>query len=529
MQLVLYNARFPLLKENVPGVTAIAIDDGKIIALGDSDGLRQKYGSAQQQDMQGRVILPGLTDAHIHLAQYARFLDMVDCETGTLKECLQRVELAARRTPRGQWIQGHGWNQNLWEAGFGTAEMLDRVAPDHPVYLSAKSLHAGWANSLALKLAGVDAHTPDPPNGRIRHSAQGQPDGILLEDAVRLVTRVIPIEDLEVLTARIKNAQVALWKMGLTGLHDFDGADCFAALQVLKEGDQLQLRVLKSIPKENLEHAIAMGLRSGFGDDVLRIGSLKLFADGALGPHTAALLEPFIDDTRNYGILNMDKEQLFEIGHQAVENGISLAVHAIGDRANHEVLEGFAQLREHEKLNRLSQFRHRVEHVQLLGPEDEARLSELNLIASMQPIHATSDMEMAEKSWGARNRFAYAWKTQLTQGARLAFGSDAPVEQPNPFKGIHAAVTRRRGDGSPGEDGWHPEQRLSLPDALLGFTQGPAFAAGMEDRLGAIGRGFLADLIVLEQDPFEIPPNELAEVEPAGTMVNGNWVWENWN
>jgi len=529
MDLVLYNARFPLLKDNSPSMTAVAIAGDRIIELGDSAELRRQYNNARQQDMQGRLILPGLTDAHMHFAQYARNLDIVDCETATLQECLERVEQGSRITPTGQWILGHGWNQNRWQEGFGNAEMLDRVAPGHPVYLSAKSLHAGWANNLALKLAGIDLHTPDPPNGRINHDAQGQPDGILLEDAVLLVTRIIPEENLEGLVSRLKNAQLTLWKMGLTGIHDFDGPDCFAALQILCERDQLHLRVVKSIPQVNLEHAITLGLRSGFGDDLLQIGSLKLFADGALGPHTAAMHEPFIDDTRNYGILAMDKEQLFENGCRAVENGISLAVHAIGDRANHEVLDGFVQLREHEKLKNLPNYRHRVEHVQLLLSEDESRLAELNLIASMQPIHATSDMEMAERSWGSRNRHAYAWKTQLSQGARLAFGSDAPVEDPNPFKGIHAAVTRRRADGSPGENGWYPEQRLSLVEALNGFTQGPAYAAGMEDRLGKLGSGYLADLIVLGQDPFDCPSSDLAALKPLATMVGGKWVWEDWN
>jgi hypothetical protein len=288
----------------------------------------------------------------------------------------------------------------------------------------------------------------------------------------------------------------------------------------------LGLRVLKSIPLEDLPHAIGLGLRTGFGDDFLRIGSLKLFADGALGPHTAAMLEPFIDETENYGILNLDKEQVFEFGSRAVDHGISLAVHAIGDRANHEVLDGFAQVRKYEKIKAYPYLRHRIEHVQLLHPSDTGRLADLDLIASMQPIHAPSDLYMAEKSWGRRTAFSYAWRTQLDHGTRLAFGSDAPVESPNPFWGLHAAVTRQRADGSPGGSGWHSEQRLNIEEALLGFTQGPAYAAGMEQKTGMLREGYLADLIVLGQDPFECQPSELMDIKPLATMVAGEWVWE---
>jgi hypothetical protein len=238
------------------------------------------------------------------------------------------------------------------------------------------------------------------------------------------------------------------------------------------------------------------------------------------------MLEPFVDESENYGILNLDKEQIFEYGSRAVDNGISLAVHAIGDRANHEVLDGFMQLRKYEKMKAYPYLRHRIEHVQLLHPSDTSRLADLDLIASMQPIHAPSDLNMADKSWGERSAFSYAWRTQLDHGARLAFGSDAPVESPNPFWGLHAAVTRRRADGSPGESGWFPVQRLSVEEALHGFTQGPAYAAGMEWKSGKLREGFLADLIVLEQNPFECHPSELIDIKPLATMVGGVWVWE---
>jgi len=222
----------------------------------------------------------------------------------------------------------------------------------------------------------------------------------------------------------------------------------------------------------------------------------------------------------------MDGEELFEHGRKAAQVGLGMTVHAIGDRANHEVLNAYEQLRSYEKENGLPALRHRIEHVQVLHPDDLARLGKLNIIASMQPIHATSDMLMADAFWGERSQYAYAMRTQLDNGARLALGSDAPVESPNPFWGLHAAVTRRRADGSPSADGWYPEQKLTLAEAVEGYTLGPAYAAGMEDRLGRLAPNHLADLIVLEKDPFTCEPDELLSMQSSATMVAGEWVWQ---
>jgi hypothetical protein len=476
------------------------------------------------------VILPGLTDAHIHLECYALGLRRVDCETESLRECLERVAERARQTPAGEWILGHGWNQNNWPEGFGSAADLDAVAPDHPVYLSAKSYHAGWANSLAFKRAGVMAATPDPVNGRLGREATGAPDGILFESAMDLVTKAIPEATAGQVEEAIREAQQALWRMGITSVHDFDGRSCFMALQSLHQGGELRLRVLKGIPLTDLQYAIGVGLRSGFGDDMLRIGGVKAFMDGALGPRTAAMIQPFDGGEENSrGMLFMDAEELFEHGRLAAQNGLPLAVHAIGDRANHEVLEAFGHLRRYEQEQGITQsgggLRHRIEHVQLLHPDDVGKLSALGVTASMQPIHAPSDMLMAERFWGERTAYSYAWKLQLEHGAHLAFGSDAPVESPNPFWGLHAAVTRRRKDGSPGAQGWIPAQRIGLQEALLAYTQGGAYAAGMEERLGKLKADYLADLIVLEQDPFEVEGEELYKLRPSATMVAGEWVY----
>jgi predicted amidohydrolase YtcJ len=237
------------------------------------------------------------------------------------------------------------------------------------------------------------------------------------------------------------------------------------------------------------------------------------------------MLQPYEGEPENRGILLLDSEELYEQGRQAIDSGLSLAVHAIGDRANHEVLNAFDQLRRYESEHRRSKLRHRIEHVQLIHPDDVDRLAGLGIVASMQPIHATSDMYMADRYWGDRSAYAYAWRKQLDAGALLAFGSDAPVESPNPFWGLHAAVTRRRADGSPGADGWYPDQKLNMYEALAGFTKGPAYLAGMEDRLGRLSPGYLADLLVLPLNPFQCHPDEIKDIQPLATMVGGQWTF----
>ena len=348
-----------------------------------------------------------------------------------------------------------------------------------------------------------------------------------------LVSTVVPAPTQSTITQAVEQTQGVLWRLGLTGIHDFDRRSCFVALQELHQESRLNLRVTKSIPLEDLPQAAALGLRTGFGDDYLRIGSIKAFADGALGPRTAAMLQAYETEPANRGMLLLDSEELYEHGRMAVDSGLSLAVHAIGDLANHHVLNTFGHLREYESMQATqghtippTLLRHRIEHVQLIHPDDANRLGELGIIASMQPIHATSDMFMADRFWGKRAALSYAWRAQQQAGAILAFGSDAPVESPNPFWGVYAAVTRRRADGTPGPDGWYPEQRLSLKEALSGFTGGAAFAAGMEDRLGKLAKDYLADLIVLDTDLIHCDVEQIRDLKPVGTMIGGEWVFK---
>jgi len=527
-KLVIYNAKIHTLDPSKASATALAIDCGQILAIGLDDEIRSAFGLSRAINANGQTIIPGLTDAHIHLQDYAFSQEKINCETPTQAECLQRVAARANTAHPGAWVMGHGWNQNIWPEGYGTALQIDQVSTQNPVYLTHKSMHSAWVNSLALQLAGIDRNTLDPAGGRIGHLENGEPDGILYESAANLVESIIPEPSLDQVVQTFRKTLPRLWKMGLTGIHDFDRSHCFSALQVLHQEGELKLRVVKGIPFENLADAIAMGLRTGFGDVMLRVGPVKLFVDGALGPHTAAMILPYQDEAQNSGILKLEAGELLEIGRRAVANGISLAVHAIGDRANREVLNAYEQLRQFEKTlpSYPSLFhRHRIEHVQVLHPDDIQRFSELDIIASMQPIHATSDMLMADHYWGKRSVYAYAWHSLISQGTTLIFGSDAPVESPNPFWGIHAAVTRRRADGSPTAEGWYPEQRIDVLKAIQAYTVGPAYASGMENQLGKLAPGYLADLVITDQDPFSCPPEELMNIHPVATMVAGEWLY----
>ena len=522
---LLYNANIYTLDSSNPSASAILIAGGRIIAVGSKDQLEAlAHGKVEKQDMKGKTILPGLTDAHIHMQYYSLGLSKVDCETKTKEECLRRVEELAKHTKPGEWVLGHGWQQNDWDGNFPTAAELDAVSPNNPVYLTAKSLHAAWANTSALKLANITDDTPNPKDGAIYRDANGKATGILLETAMGLVNAAVPEPTQAEIEAAMLHAQSVLWKMGITGIHDFDRRESFMALQSLRAKEKLKLRVCKNIPVESVQQANDLGLRTGFGDDWLWIGSVKAFMDGALGPRTAAMFQPYEGEPENKGILNMDGEELFEHCRKAADVGLSMTVHAIGDRANHEVLNAFEQTRNYETQNDLPHLRHRIEHVQVIHPDDAPRLAKLNVIASMQPIHATSDMYAADRYWGERAKLSYAWRTQLDYGALLAFGSDAPVESPNPFLGLHAAITRQRADASPSAEGWYPEQKLTLTEALSGYTFGAAYAANAEHRLGKLAENYLADLIVLERDPFEIQPDELLTLSAEAVMINGEWV-----
>jgi predicted amidohydrolase YtcJ len=525
---ILFNGQIVTHPDREETTGALALAHDRILAAGTNEEIRGLASDGCiQTDLGGRIVWPGLTDAHIHLMKYAHSFHLLDCEVESRQRCLQLVEEAVANSEPGQWILGHGWNHNHWDR-YGTAEELDQIAPYNPVYLTAKSLHAGWANSLALQLANITKSTPDPDRGHIQRDAGGRPTGIVLERAMLLIRDSIPKPPIEQVAKELDEAQHKLWKLGVVGVHDFDSLVCFKALQHLRRQNKLGLRVVKNVRDDDLEIALLAGLVTGLGDEWLRIGNAKQFADGALGPQTAAMLSPY-EDSQDVGMLLLNEEALNEIGQRAVKAGLALTYHAIGDYANRVVLDSFTKLREIEASLGIAPLPHRIEHLQLLHPDDLHRPGEIGVTCSMQPRHAPSDREMADRYWGSRVRYAYAWKSLLDHGANLAFGSDAPVESPNPFWGIHAALTRQPLERKPSQPSWVPEERLNWHEALSAYTVGPAKAAGMEGRLGRLIPNFLADLIVFEKDPMQLDVDELIDLRPVGTMVGGEWKYRNFD
>jgi predicted amidohydrolase YtcJ len=544
--LALTNGRIYTQDLSNPISSAVAISGNQIIALGNDQEIKSLLGSSGESiDLAGRCVVPGLVDAHVHFQGYSLSLQRIDLNgTKSLDESLERIHNGISNHRNGDWVEGRGWNQNDWDDGkFPSAADLDQIAPRIPIMLRHKSGHAAWVNSRALKLGGIGADTPDPPGGEIQRDETGNPTGILLEDAMNLVARLIPRSSETRLVAAMRNAQDHCLRNGVTGIHDFDGRACFSALQTMRLNHELNLRVVKNIPVARLDYAIGVGLRTGFGDDQLRIGGVKIFADGALGARTAAMIEPYESEPDNRGIEVTEKEEMVSMAKKASSNGLSVTVHAIGDRANHDVLDIFEAIATLDDSGRMSGsrisnsgssyslvhgLRHRIEHAQIVHPGDFKRFAELGVIASMQPIHATSDMEMADLYWGARAKYGYAWRTMLDIGAVLVFGSDAPVEPIEPLTSIFAAVTRQRPDGAPGSGGWYPEQRLTMAETINAYTMGPAFASGREDKMGSIGPGKLADLTIFDRDIFSIPHDELLDISVAGTMVDGRMLYRTW-
>lgn len=532
--LILFNGKVCTMDPEQPTAQAVAIAGNRILAVGNDADLRSRLRSGGKAvDLGGRTAIPGLIDAHVHFGWHsmAVYQGQVDLDNVPSKaEAVARVAACASTTPSGRWIRGGGWNRTIWsEPAFPTATDLDALVSDHPVAIEDKSRHATWVNSRALAMAGITAATPDPPGGEILRNASGEPTGILLETAADLVHQVIPESDLDTMVHALRHGMVQAQALGLTGFHDPGHPTVLAALQVLRANGELGLRALVHLPTEGLEHATQIGLRSGLGDEYLRIGGIKIFADGALGPQTAHMVEPYEGSADNVGLPTHSAKALCDLVLRAHQAGLSVAVHAIGDRANRSVLDAIekaqATLDQAPQATRPA-LPDRVEHVQLLHADDLSRLARLGVVASMQPIHATSDMEMAERYWSRRSDLAYAWQSLLKRDTWLAFGSDAPVETLDPLAGIHAAVTRRRADGSPGKEGWIPAQRLSVTQAVQAYTLGAARASGEQHLKGSLSPGKLADVVVLSRDIFRGDPMQIVETRVEMTVFDGRIQYE---
>jgi len=505
--------------------TVLVFDDaGKIVVSG-GDELRGEYADAKQVDGAGLFMLPGLTDAHAHLYGQGFLAISLDLAgTPSLEDAVGRIERYASDNRRVAWILGRGWNQVMWPVKeFPKASDIDPVVSDRPVWMRRIDGHAGWANTKALEIAGINDDTADPIGGKILRDENGKATGVLIDKAMALMDRNVPTPTRKDIRKAYLSAIELLLALGMTGMHDAGISITEAEVLISMANDkELDMRVyaMLSDAGENLD-AMGKPLKR-YGNDRLNIQAVKLYADGALGSRGAAMIEPYSDDEENRGLPFYTQDELDSFVQKSNDMGFQVGIHAIGDLGNRMALDAF----EKAQGGKVSPLRNRIEHSQIIAPEDIPRFAELGVIASMQPIHATSDMNMAEDRIGTeRIMGGYAWRRLLDSGAIIASGSDFPVEKPNPFLGLYAAVTRQDGGGMP-EGGWYKDQALTRAEALHSFTLGAAYAAHQEDRLGSLEAGKWADFILVDRDYFEVPAAEIDDIQVLQTWVGGQLVFD---
>ncbi len=517
---------YTLVGERLRRFDALAFANGRVLATGSASILRRRYRDAERVDGGGKTLLPGLIDAHGHITNLGFQQTRIQLVgTQNLADAQQRIRAYVTAQPELSWYRGAGWNQVIWQLGrFPLASELDAVVPDKPVVLRRVDGHALWVNSAALRAAGITRTSVDPVGGRIERDVDGAPNGVLVDKAMELVEKVMPApSDAEELAA-IKAALAHMNSVGLTSAGDAGAsARTIGFYRQLADQGQLSVRVYAMIYDvgKDFEQLSAKGPLIGYGDDRLTVRSVKLFADGALGSRGAALLAPYSDKPDQRGLLFMPDAEMERKIQVALAAGYQVNVHAIGDAANRQVLDGFEAA---YKAVGGRQLRNRIEHAQVVSLADIPRFKQLNLIASMQPTHATSDKNMAQDRIGPeRLKGAYAWRTFLDQGTRIAGGSDFPVESDNPFFGLHAAVTRMDHDNQP-PGGWHPEQAMTLLEAFRAFTLDAAYAQHQEHELGSLEPGKWADFIIVDRDLFRIAAADIWKINVEQTWLAGKRV-----
>lgn len=498
-----------------PWTDALLVENGRVVAVGED--AKEAGGIDTVVDLPGAVAMPGLHDAHMHSEWVSRDLREVDLrECRSLEATLEQIAAHAANRPPGEPLMSGRWNHNQWDVPVEPdRHALDRVLPDRPALLDAVHGHVLWVNSRALQLAGITRDTPDPVGGQIDRDEHGEPTGILREEAMALAY-AIPFEE-PPLRPMLPQTQQQLLAYGLTAITDIDGQSCRDAWLSLHADGALALRVTTCAREPELDRALAEGRTAGAGDDWVRVGPVKFFSDGALGSRTAHMTEPYLGH-ESCGMAVTPYPVLVQRILHAASGGLDVCTHAIGDEANRLVLDAYREVRAAGHAGTIL----RIEHAQHVRPIDVPRFRSLDVWASMQPTHALTDLDLVEQVVGPRRLASYAWQSMLDAGVSLAFGSDAPVETPNPFHALQAAVTRCRLDGYP-PGGWQPHERISFDDAVHAHTVG-AHRAARRDDAGALLPGQVADLICLDTDPWQLAednPRAIADVTVLQTWTGG--------
>ena len=529
--LMLLNGKIYTMNPKQPRAEAVAVRDSKITAVGKTSDV-ENLGKRNFKviNLQGRTVVPGFIDCHTHFLSYALSLNQVNLDLLTsFDQILSQIKTFAKKSRAREWLLGRGWDKNiLRKGGSFTKEVLDKICPNNPVALRSKDHHLLWVNSKALKLAEIDKYKEDPLGGMIdRDVKSGEPTGILKENACDLIWEKVSSPFPEKSKRLLAEAQKKANSFGLTGIHNLEEQKAIFFFQQFLKDEELSLRVCFWISREYLDSAISLGLRSGFGDENIRFGGLKLYSDGALGSQTALMFEPYENSRDNFGIEVTSQEELTQWVKKASQAGIGVAIHAIGDKGVHQALNAIEHVAGRvsqpvRKTRQNKNLRHRIEHGQLISSQDLKRFNRSGVIASVQPYHAPSDRDIVDKHWGKRGGFRYPYKSLLNQKTKLVFGSDAPIETMDALRIIYAAVTRKK-EGEK-RRAWYPQERLSVPEAIFAYTQGASYASYEEKIKGSIEIGKLADMVVLSKDIFEINPEEILDTKVESTILGGKLV-----
>ncbi|MFN8803906.1 MAG: amidohydrolase [Gemmatimonas sp.] len=527
--LIVTNGRIYTADPARPLVDAFAVRGGRVVFTGSAREATALAGPATTVvDANGRTVIPGMVDGHAHFAGLAQKLRSVDLVgTRSLDEVIARVVERARRTPKGAWIVGRGWDQNAWgNTAFPTHEALSAATPDHPVVLERVDGHAAYVNAAAMQRAGLTAATKDPSGGKIVRDAKGKPTGVLIDRASGLVERQVPPLSSQEMRAALKDAVTRMHSLGLVGMHDAGASrEQIELFEDMAQQGELNLRLYVMIADDAtaLDHYFQVGPRSALYDGQLWVRAVKLYADGAMGSRGAALLEPYSDDPNNSGLLLSAPAHIEDVARRGLAAGFQVNTHAIGDRGNRVVLDAYEKALDARPT---ADHRFRVEHAQILHQDDIPRFAQLGVIPSMQASHQTSDMYWIGKRLGPTRLYgAYAWQSLLQTGVVIPNGSDFPVEEVNPLISFHASIARQDARDWPA-GGWYPEQRLSREDALRSMTLWPAYAGFQEQLMGSITPGKYADFVVLDQDIMRIPADLVLRTRVLSTWLAGRLVYK---